>query len=164
MTVLKPLSVGFTSDLHLGHALAARLRGYANVAEHDAAIVETLKQQCTKRSLLWVLGDVAMRVESLGLLSQVPGRKRLVRGNHDNFQLGVYAKYFEDVHGFLRYKRMWLSHCPVHPQEMHRVLLNVHGHIHKDALTAPIGHPYLCVNWDFHRRALSLDEIRLEVQ
>jgi len=152
-------SVGFTSDLHLGHALAARLRGFESVEAHDYSIIETLRAQCSKRSLLWVLGDVAMRIESLDLLASVPGRKRLVRGNHDNFQLGVYAKYFEDVHGFLRYKKMWLSHCPIHTQEMCRVKINVHGHIHDNAATKPIGWPYLDVNWDFWRRAISLEEV-----
>lgn len=156
---MKKLDVGFTSDLHLGHALAARLRGFATTEEHDASVIDTLSQQCTKRTVLWVLGDVAMRVESLDLLSRVPGRKRLVRGNHDNFQFGVYLKYFEDVHGFLRYKQMWLSHCPIHPQEMHRVTLNVHGHIHKNTASALLGFPYFNVNWDFHSRALSLEEV-----
>ena len=151
--------VGFTSDLHLGHELAARLRGFSSVEDHDEAVIHTLSRQCDKRTVLWVLGDVAMRVESLDLLARVPGRKRLVRGNHDNFQLGVYQKYFEDVHGFLRYKLMWLSHCPIHPQEMFRCKLNVHGHIHDNAATKPIGHPYLDINWDFWRRALSLDEV-----
>lgn len=151
--------VGFTSDLHLGHQLAARLRGFDSVEAHDLFIIETLKRQCDKRTVLWVLGDVAMRIDSLAMLSEVPGRKRLVRGNHDNFDLDDYRKYFEDVHGFLRYKNMWLSHCPIHPQEMCRVKANVHGHIHENAQTKPIGFPYLDVNWDFHHRALSLDEV-----
>jgi len=151
-------SVGFTSDLHLGHALAAGKRGFATVEEHDQAVIETLANQCTKRSVLWILGDVAMRPESLALLAKVPGRKRLVRGNHDRYAISEYLKYFEDVHGFLKYKQMWLSHCPIHPQEMHRVKLNVHGHIHADAATKPLGRPYLCVNWDFLARALALEE------
>lgn len=156
---MNKLCVGFTSDLHLGHKLAAELRGFASVEEHDASIIETLTAQCGKRTVLWVLGDVGMSLESLDMLASVPGRKRLVRGNHDNFQLSVYQKYFEDVHGFLRYKEMWLSHCPIHPQEMFRCKLNMHGHIHDKAQTKPIGYPYLDVNWDFWRRALSLDEV-----
>lgn len=151
--------VGFTSDLHLGHSLAARLRGFESYEAHDEAVIKTLGQQCDKRTVLWVLGDVAMRLESLDLLRKVPGRKRLVRGNHDSFPVATYLQYFEEVHGFLRYKNMWLSHCPVHPQEMCRVKINVHGHIHANAATQPLGFPYLDVNWDFYRRALSLDEI-----
>lgn len=101
-----------------------------------------------------------MQVEALERLNEVPGRKRLVRGNHDQFQLGVYAKYFEEVHGFLRYKEMWLSHCPIHPQEMYRCKANVHGHIHKNTSSPLLPLPYINVNWDFWRRAVSLDEIR----
>jgi calcineurin-like phosphoesterase family protein len=153
------MSVLFCSDLHLGHALAAKLRGYDSVEKHDQDVIYKLMQQCTKRTLLWILGDVAMKRESLDLLNAVYCEKRLVRGNHDNFQLGVYLKYFQEIHGFLRYKEMWLSHCPIHPQEMCRVKLNVHGHIHKGAMTPELPLPYFNVNWDFWGRAVSLDEI-----
>lgn len=153
-------NVLFCSDLHLGHGLAAEKRGFKwQVAEHDYYIIETLREQCTKRSLLWILGDVAMRLESLALLDAVPGEKRLIFGNHDQFQLGVYLKYFKQVHGFLRYKEMWLSHCPIHPQEIYRCKLNVHGHIHKGAATPELPRPWANVNWDFARRAISLEEL-----
>jgi calcineurin-like phosphoesterase family protein len=154
------ISVGFTSDLHLGHKLAARCRGYNSTEEHDSAIIEMLKTQCTKRTLLWILGDVAMSITALDRLKEIPCRKRLVSGNHDNFQLGVYLKYFEDVRGFLRYKQMWLSHCPIHPQELYRCKLNVHGHIHKNTNSPELPLPYVNVNWDFWKRAISLDELR----
>jgi calcineurin-like phosphoesterase family protein len=72
----------------------------------------------------------------------------------------VYLKYFEDVRGFLRYKQMWLSHCPIHPQELYRCKLNVHGHIHKNTNSPELPLPYVNVNWDFWKRAISLDELR----
>lgn len=153
------ICVGFASDLHLGHIKASINRGYASVEEHDRAVIDKLKSQCNKRTLLWVLGDVAMRPQSLQLLAEVPGQKRLVRGNHDQYDLAEYLKYFSDVHGILKYKNMWLSHCPIHPQEMYRCKLNVHGHIHKNSNSPEIPLPYFNVNWDFWGRAVSLDEI-----
>ena len=150
----------FCSDLHIGHALAAEKRGFDNVGEHDMHIMKTLMGQCTKRTVLWVLGDVCMDIKKMWILDKILGRKKLVRGNHDKFDLGVYTKYFEDVHGFLRYKEMWLSHCPIHPQEMYRCKLNVHGHIHKNTHSPLLPHPYFNVNWDFWGRAVNLDEIR----
>lgn len=154
------LSVGFCSDLHLGHELAAKKRGFNTIEEHDLSIVETLKTQCNKRTLLWILGDVAMTESSLDLLKQVPGRLKLVRGNHDNFRINTYLTYFEEIYGFLKYKSFWLSHCPIHPQEMYRCTLNVHGHIHKNSRSPELPLPYFNVNWDFHGRAISLGEIR----
>lgn len=154
------MSVLLCSDLHLGHETAAKLRGFDSVAEHDHTIIAMLQMQCTKRTLLWVLGDVAMKVESLALLQDVPGEKRLVRGNHDGFQDDVYHKYFTYIHGFLRYKKTWLSHCPIHPQEMYRCEANVHGHIHYTTYHPQPKFPYINVNWDFWERAVHLDEIR----
>ena len=30
----------------------------------------------------------------------------------------------------VRYKKMWLTHCPIHPDEMRRCVGNLCGHIH----------------------------------
>lgn len=154
------MTVLFTSDLHLGHERAARNRGFASRDEHDDYVIETLRRQCNKRSLLWVLGDVAMWREKLALLDTIPGAKRLVRGNHDLWSTDLYRQYFQEVHGFLRYKTWWLSHCPIHPQELYRCKLNVHGHIHANSLSPLLPMPYFNVNWDFWGRALKLEEIR----
>ena len=156
------MSVFITSDLHLGHELASKCRGFANTTEHDDYIIKILKIQCfNKRMLLWILGDVAMKMEALDRLSEIPCEKRLVRGNHDTFKDNVYRKYFTKIHGFLRYKSMWLSHCPIHPQEMYRCKGNVHGHIHMNTQSPLLPYPYFNVNWDFHARAIPLDEIKL---
>ena len=151
----------FCSDLHLGHKLAARLRGYSSVEEHDNHIIEILQMYCRKkRDILWILGDVAMNKSSLLLLNSISCRKILVRGNHDQEKIQDYMEVFEEIHGFYKYKGLWLSHCPIHPQEMCRVKANVHGHIHKDALTKSIGFPYININWDFYKRPLTFEEIR----
>jgi len=153
-------SVMFCSDLHLGHRLVAEKRGFVDVDSHDNYIVNKLKEQCNKRTILWILGDVCMDINKMELLTSILGRKRLIRGNHDKFDLGVYLKYFEEIHGFLHYKEMWLSHCPIHPQEMYRCKLNVHGHIHKNTNSLLLDFPYFNLNWDFWGRAVSLDEIK----
>lgn len=153
-------NVWFTSDLHLGHQMAAEKRGFKHWVDHDDHVIYTLKQQMDKRSVLWVLGDVAMRIQSIEMLDFVPGRKWLVLGNHDNFDIGVYLKYFQKIHGFTKYKSFWLSHAPIHPAEFYRMKLNVHGHIHKNTDSLLLGYPYFNVNWDFWGRAINLDEIR----
>ena len=154
------MTVLFASDLHLGHKLAAKLRGFDSVEAHDDSIINTLNKFCAKRTLLWILGDAAFNKEALFRLKEIKGVKKLVRGNHDQEKLSDYCEVFDNVHGFLKYKNLWLSHCPIHPQEMYRVNANVHGHIHKDAVTTSIGFPYINVNWDFWKRPLTFDEIR----
>ena len=152
--------VFFTSDLHLGHERAARERGYARVSDHDDAVIYTLKAQTDKNCVIWILGDVAMTIEAIDRLRVIPAKKRLIFGNHDNFDLGVYQKYFYKIHGFLKYKEYWLSHAPIHPQEFYRMKLNIHGHLHKNTESPNLGYPYLNVNWDYWGRALSLDEVK----
>lgn len=154
------MSVYFCSDLHIGHPLAARLRGFKSVDEHDEAVIDSIAGVSDKRTVIWVLGDVCMRRDKMPMLSRILGRKRLVRGNHDNFDMGDYLAHFEEIHGFLRYKKFWLSHCPIHPQEMYRCAGNIHGHIHRNTNSMELPLPYFNVNWDFLRGPIHLDEIK----
>ena len=158
------MSVYFTSDLHLSHKLASELRGFNSIQEHDDFVMDSLKKIDNKRAMIWILGDVAMQPEALERLGDLRSRLKLVRGNHDQYKDEEYQKYFEVMHGFLKYKNLWLSHCPIHPQEMFRCGANVHGHIHKNAATDCLGFPYINMNWDFWRRPVSLNEISFMVQ
>jgi len=127
------------SDLHLGHKnilkFAGRYRAWADtVVEHNHILLARINSVCRdKRDLLYILGDVAFSIEDLDLLSELPCRKILVRGNHDRFQDGVYHKYFESIQGVIKYKGMWLSHAPIHPNEL-RGHINIHGHVHFNSI------------------------------
>lgn len=46
------------SDLHLGHELVARLRGFKSVREHDEVVLENLRSCVEPDDDLWILGDV----------------------------------------------------------------------------------------------------------
>lgn len=130
-------SVLFVSDLHLGHRTILKhcpQRGGTTVLEHDEWVMSRLMAaRPGKRTLWWFLGDVAMEPECLKLLDAIPGRKRLVLGNHDLFDSQLYLKYFERLYGITKKYDMWLSHAPVHPNEL-RDHFNVHGHCHADQL------------------------------
>jgi calcineurin-like phosphoesterase family protein len=144
-------NVWFTSDLHLGHELAAKNRGFASVEEHDAAIIYNINKVVNKNDKLFILGDLAMNKQKLEQLSEIRCRnKELLIGNHDLYQTQHYLRWFTKVHGFRKYENYWLSHCPVHPQEMYRTKGNIHGHIHKGAATHELPLPYYNVNVDFH--------------
>ena len=98
-------------------------------AEHRAALVDCWNNVITKNDLVYVLGDAAFTLEGLETLRALPGRKILVRGNHDCLHVQMYLSVFEDIHGITKYKKVWLTHAPIHPDEL-RGRKNIHGHVH----------------------------------
>ena len=58
-------------------------------------------------------------------------RIKLVMGNHDDHRL-YKESIFEMQLPFFSYKSYWISHCPIHPQELRNRKGNIHG------LMAPI--------------------------
>ena len=79
--------------------------------------------------------------------AKLPGKKRLVLGNHDNVKF--LAPFFKDIQLWIQKDDFIFTHTPLHPStlaEAHRFgdgdILNVHGHIHSNP--SPDG-PYKCV-------------------
>jgi len=134
-------SVVFISDLHLGHRTilehtkeAGGFRGGETVKEHDEWVIERcLSINPKKRTLWYLLGDVAMAEERLKLLDRLPGRKILLLGNHDLFATETYLKHVEKVRGGFKKYGFWITHIPMHVEEL-RGLPNVHGHCHHHTL------------------------------
>ena len=130
--------VFFIGDLHLGHEgiLQFGQRNFSSIGEHDAHLLQQWNSVVKKqKDIVWVMGDVAMNIEALKLLSSFNGDKRLILGNHDRFDLGVYQKYFSWVGAFQkRYHGMVMTHIPVHPCEMEyrNWKWNIHGHCHRE--------------------------------
>jgi calcineurin-like phosphoesterase family protein len=159
-------NIYFTSDWHLGHEHAAKARGFEDTVAHDISIMDVLNNTLTKRDVLWVLGDIAWRPQALQIMDMLDPRITMhaILGNHDKFDTQVYLKRFVWVGGALKFKNLWLTHIPIHPQEMFRAQANVHGHIHEFGATDNIGAPYINVNWDFWKRPVSLVEIREQME
>ena len=125
------------SDLHLGHKKILQFEGSnrqgSNVEEHDEWIIEQWNGVVTKRDLVIVLGDVAFTREGLVKVSRLYGTKHLILGNHDKYQIEEYQKYFRIKPSLYKYKGFWLSHAPIHPQEL-RGMKNIHGHVHMNSV------------------------------
>jgi calcineurin-like phosphoesterase family protein len=134
-------SVKFISDLHLGHTNVCRFRTqFSSVDEHDSFIKDSILSSLTKRSKLFLLGDIAFTSEAGDwvvneLLNYCPNTV-IVLGNHctdtseRRSNLVKYVQAGIKIHGLTTYKDAWLSHCPIHPQEMRKKNLNVCGHLH----------------------------------
>lgn len=162
--------VFFIGDLHLGHTNImsfGQRSHFETIDDHDVGIMENWNRVVTRQhDLVYVLGDVAMTVESLDLLRAFNGRKILIMGNHDTFDTQVYLKYFERVCAFQKkYHGMVFTHIPIHPQEMRfGWKWNIHGHIH--ALNQGVSDPrYINVNADWvNLTPVSLEELRSECE
>jgi calcineurin-like phosphoesterase family protein len=121
-------AVYLCSDLHIGHVNIANYRKeVTSEADNRELIKSHWDKKVTKRDLVWVLGDAAFTEEAIDWIGQLNGEKRLVRGNHDILPTTSYLRTFSEVYGLFKYKKMWLSHAPVHPQEL-RGKVNLHGH------------------------------------
>lgn len=81
-----PLTVWFTSDLHLQHRLVSGLRGFEDLDEHDARLASNWDELVKEDDTVWLLGDITLANNPTAALLWVQNRtgtKRLVLGNHD---------------------------------------------------------------------------------
>lgn len=158
------MSTYFTSDPHLGHRNIAGFRSYVRDSAHNTEIfLEDYERTVRKNDVVYFLGDVAFDLESLDLLRRVRGRKILIKGNHDDsVPTRFHAEVFTEIHGMLKYKGFWLTHCPIHPNEMRGRLGNIHGHVH-DATIDDERYLNVCVD-NLKRNTgnslISLEEVR----
>ena len=79
--------VFFTSDLHLEHAKVAAMRGFSTTDAHDAELAYRWDATVRPEDDVWVTGDLcvggsAATKRALEWVSQRPGVKHLVPGNH----------------------------------------------------------------------------------
>lgn len=128
------MSVYFTSDLHLGHVNICKFRSqFCSPKEHEEFIINDWDKTISKYDDVYVLGDACFNMESIAILKNLKGRKFLIRGNHDECDSGAYLKAFNEIYGIKRYKNFWLSHAPIHPNEL-RGKINLHGHVHNETI------------------------------
>lgn len=122
----------FCSDLHFGHKNIGKFReslGIISEENNRQKVCKDWEKLVTKRDIVYVLGDSCFSMETIDTFGSLPGTKYLIRGNHDLLNTSVYLKYFKEVYGLLKYKEFWLSHAPIHPEEL-RGKVNLHGHVH----------------------------------
>ena len=89
-----------------------------------------------KRTILFILGDFLFdgsHFEAyLHRIAKFPCTIKLVMGNHDSMQLytQTIAPNISIQLPLFSYKNTWISHCPIHPQELRNRDGNIHGHLH----------------------------------
>lgn len=130
------MSVYFCSDFHLSHKNIAKFRPFVkDVEDNTRLLIDSWNLHIKKNDVVYCLGDMAFDKNGLDALGNLKGRKILIRGNHCDFvSIGDLINVFEEVHGMISYKRLWLTHCPIHPHEMRGRVANVHGHVHTKSI------------------------------
>ena len=133
-------NVWFLGDVHLGHKNIHKYRGFNSNEEHDALIKENYHNVVSKRDIVYFLGDTAFTHEALAEIKTWQGEsRRLIVGNHD-LERGVkmrdLTEAYDKVYAFKKYKDFWLTHAPIHPDEL-RGRWCLHGHVHEDTIDDP---------------------------
>lgn len=182
------MSVFFTSDLHLGHAKVAAIRGFDSVPDHDEWIVSMFRN-LKMGDQLWVLGDVtsgsavgeAIALDTLRYCHPPDVPIHLIAGNHDSVhpmhrdshhRQAKFLETFSSVQPFARRKvagrTVLLSHFP-YTRDRDAVRFAqyrlrdegewlLHGHTHGPEWVTGASHE-IHVGLDAWSRFVSLDEI-----
>ncbi len=154
------MSAFLVSDTHFGHkgivefngVHGTKLRPWTSTEEMDEVLVENWNKVVSPSDRLYHLGDVAMNKRMLPILERLNGRKVLIKGNHDMFELKEYSKYFDDIRGSHALGEFILTHIPIHPHSLNRYKSgNIHGHLHDgrvwiDGVSKEIDRRYICVS------------------
>jgi len=128
------------SDTHFGHQ---NIIGFCNrPINHERIIMTNWMNVVQPEDTILHLGDVAFgnrRAIHLWAMdiSDLPGKKILIKGNHDHSSsLKIYKGIFEIVDPFIQDfsdVKFYFSHYPDHPTK-DEWDINVHGHIHNNPL------------------------------
>lgn len=127
-------NIWYTSDLHIGHRMVAKLRGFtlpggdeADTVEHDAWLATMWDRVVKQDDQVFVLGDISINggQHALDWIQARPGVKHLISGNHDPVHpmhskalkvMPHWLNYFATITPFLRRKlasqTVLLSHFP----------------------------------------------------
>lgn len=131
------------SDTHFGHENIIKYcdRPFKSVYQMNQTMIENWCRVVNPEDIVYHLGDVYMGADGKDvheILRRLPGRKRLILGNHDDGKSAVIQNNFQKVVVWRMFREfgLLLSHVPVHegtlnPEKCPR---NVHGHIHNNVI------------------------------
>lgn len=129
--------VFFIADTHFGHRSICKYRPeFKTLQEHDEFIIANWNKVVTKaKYIVWVLGDMCIKNKLYDMdkiINRLNGTIQLITGNH------CHLPYYDNNrvrirNGLTKKYGFWLSHCPIHPNEL-RGKQNIHGHVHNKTI------------------------------
>lgn len=121
------------ADTHFNHLKLIDIG--ARPTDYEVRIKRNWARLVLPQDTIYHLGDVILSraSEMTQILADLPGRKILVKGNHDlNPDNWYLTRGFSFVaHGILT-KGIWLTHAPDTAWLPSGATINIHGHLHGD--------------------------------
>ena len=162
-----------TSDIHFFHKNIIAYCGRPHTDEYamNDHIAAAWREQVQPDDRVIVVGDISAGLsgrstELFSLIGTLPGKKTLIRGNHDHKPNEWYISAgFEAVEDWLWEDGILFIHKPATAgndavldlRERLEPSLIIHGHIHSNVNGQIPGH--FNVAWDWHGRLIDQDEI-----
>lgn len=135
----------YISDMHLFHKniISKFNRPFDTVESMQRKMAENWIKEVSIEDTVFIVGDVGMyhEKEISYYLKALPGRKYLVTGNHDiyNIKNRYFCSCFEDISAYMQIedngRKVVLMHYPMEEWNgYYRGFYHVHGHCHNAAL------------------------------
>lgn len=159
----------FISDTHFGHKNILTFTkdegtlirpGFNDIKEMNEYIISQWNSIIKSNDKVIHCGDVAFgKTNFHDCVSQLNGIKYLVLGNHDNFHISEYFKYFKKIYSslYLGKDDAIVTHIPVHETSLRRFKVNIHGHMHHNKLNDDRYFNVSCEQLDY--KPIHFDEI-----
>lgn len=134
----------YTSDWHLFHNNILNLadRPFSDIEEMHKKLIENYTRKVNSKDEVWFVGDMGMyhAEEIAKIIRNLPGRKYLIKGNHDIRNLECknlrmcFAKIVNYAEIVDKGRHVILSHYPFEEWNgFYRGWYHVHGHVHNKA-------------------------------
>ena len=135
------MTVWIWSDLHLGHEAVIKYenRPFEGAPQMSQKLRKSWQEKVKSQDIIINLGDIAFKSNKGDLtkvISNLPGRKWLILGNHDRGHSMAWWRDvgFERVYDFpIIYEKFYiLSHEPIYINQS-MPYVNIHGHTHSSS-------------------------------
>jgi calcineurin-like phosphoesterase family protein len=142
-------NVLFYSDPHFGHANILKFTGadgklirpgFRDIADHDEFLIARFNDRVGLHDKVYFLGDISFKLDRFhAIMPRLNGAKRLILGNHDDFKMSEYMKYFSKIReSWQPMRNILFTHRPVlmgEDDHHKKIVLNVHGHTHSHIIS-----------------------------
>ncbi len=154
----------FIADTHFSDERIFRYenRPFKDVEEMNAKMIENWNNKVNEDDILYLIGDVGDETK----ISQLNGRKYLIKGNHDIKDNEEYRKCgFIEVYDMpIILDDFWiLSHKPLYVNE-NMPYANIFGHVHNSPMYRTFSKQHYCVTVErINYSPISFEDIKREI-
>lgn len=163
------MNIYFIADTHFTeeNIIKYENRPFKNVQEMDDSLINAWNKIVTDEDMVYVLGDFGGKRYEKFILSELNGKKYLIKGNHDENSNEYYRNSgFVEVYDHpIILNNFWiLSHEPLYVNE-NMPYANIFGHVHNSPIYKTYSKNHYCVsvertNWS----PVSFDTIMKKVK